>query len=113
MILEFSREQFEEWLLYCDPLDPRHPHMSRMADMAKPYIGGMDERSRDAFLEFALDFAWAARYNFNQQYESRYKLWARCLRAAALSRDKWLISVATLPGVYVKRWVLGRRLGEV
>ncbi len=104
-----GREEFERMLLVGDP---KRPHMARMAGRAQKFIGGMSDKTRDAFLEAALDFAWAHRLTYNPQYEALEMFWARSLRAAALTRDKWLVSVATLPGVYERRWVLGRLLGE-
>ena len=104
-----TRDEFEDWLLVGDK---KHPRTARMVDRAKKFIGGMGDRSRTVFLEAAMDFAWDNRYGFNPQYESPDMYWSRCLRAAALTRDKWLVDVATLPGVYEKRWVLGRMLGE-
>ena len=104
-----GREEFERMLLVGDP---KRPHMARMAGRAQKFIGGMSDKTRDAFLEAALDFAWAHRLTYNPQYEALEMFWARSLRAAALTRDKWLVSVATLPGVYERKWVLGRLLGE-
>ena len=109
MIFTENREEFERMLLVGDP---KRPHTARMAGRAQKFIGGMDSRTRDQFLETALDFAWANRHSFNTQYEALEMFWTRSLRAAALTRDKWLTSVATLPGVYEKKWVLGRLLGE-
>ena len=93
-------------------VDPKHPITAKMTGRAQKFIGGMDERTGMAFLEIAVDFAWEHRHSFNTQYESIEMFWTRCLKAAALSRDKWMVSVATMPGVYEKKWVLGRRLGE-
>ena len=92
--------------------DPKRPHTARMAGRAAKFIGGMADKTRDAFLEAALDFAWAHRVTYNPQYEALEMFWTRSLRAAALTRDKWLVSVATLPGVYERKWILGRMLGE-
>jgi hypothetical protein len=109
MIHTLTREEFEEWLLVGDK---KHPRTARMAGRAQKFIGGMTDRARTAFLEAALDFAWINRLAYNPQYERPEMFWTRALRAAALTRDRWLVSVATLPGVYEKRWVLGRMLGE-
>ena len=109
MIFSEDRETFERMLLVGDP---KRPHTARMAGRAAKFIGGMGSRTRDVFLETAMDFAWNNRHSFNTQYEALEMFWTRSLKAAALTRDKWLVSVATLPGVYEKRWVLGRMLGE-
>jgi hypothetical protein len=110
LIFTENREEFECMLLVGN--DPKRPHTARMAGRAAKFIGGMSDRTRDHFLETALDFAWTNRHSFNTQYEALEMFWTRSLRAAAMTRDKWLVSVATLPGVYEKRWVLGRVLGE-
>lgn len=104
-----NREEFEQAILVGDP---KHPHTARMAGRASRYIGGMGDRARTAFLEIALDFAWEHRHSFNLQYESLDMFWERALKAAALSRQKWLVAVATLPGVYENKWVLGTMLGK-
>ncbi len=109
LVFTEDRETFERMLLVGDP---KRPHTARMAGRAQKFIGGMADRTRDHFLEAALDFAWAHRVTYNPQYEALEMFWTRSLKAAALTRDKWLISVATLPGVYEKKWVLGRMLGE-
>ena len=109
MIYTEDRETFERMLLVGDI---KRPHTARMAGRAQKFIGGMADRTRDYFLEAALDFAWANRNSYNPQYEALEMFWTRSLKAAALTRDKWLISVATLPGVYEKKWILGRMLGE-
>src|ERR1017187_6389163 len=80
--------------------DPRHPRTARLVGRATKFIGGMDDPQRTAFLEAALDFAWEHRHTFNAQYESIEEFWSRCLHAAALTRDKWLVSWAVLPGVF-------------
>lgn len=106
-----NRDQFTQELL--NGSDPKHPHTARMAERAQRYIGGMDEPQRDAFLEAALEFAWQQRHQYNAQYEPLWKFWERCLSQAALSREKWLVSVCgPLPGTWEKRWILGRRLGR-
>ncbi len=102
-----DRETFERMLLVGDP---KRPHLARMVGHAYRFIGGMASNTRDRFLEAALDFAWNNRQSFNTQYEALEMYWTRSLEAAALTRDKWLISVATLPGVFEPKWVLGRRL---
>lgn len=105
-----NREEFDQLLLQGDPT---HPHMAMMADRAAKFIANLaDEAQRDALLEEALDFAWRNRHTFNAQYESLGMFWTRCLRAAALTREKWLVNWATMPGVFEKRWILGRRLGD-
>ena len=109
MIYTEDRETFERSLLVGDP---KRPHTARMAGRAQKFIGGMADKTRDFFLETALDFAWTNRYSYNPQYEALEMYWTRCLKGAAMTRDKWLVSVATLPGVYEKRWILGRMLGE-
>jgi len=109
MIYTEDRPTFERMLLVGDP---KRPHTARMAGRAAKFIGGMGNRTRDMFLEVALDFAWNNRHSYNPQYEALEMFWTRSLKAAALTRDKWLISVATLPGVYETKWVLGRMLGE-
>ena len=109
LIFTEDRETFERCLLVGDP---KRPHTARMAGRAAKFIGGMSDKTRDAFLEAALDFAWAHRLTFNPQYEAIEMFWTRSLRAAALTRDKWLVSVATLPGVYERKWILGKMLGE-
>lgn len=110
MIYTETREEFERMLLVGDP---RRPHTAKMADRSARFIGGMSDRMRTTFLEAALDFAWEHRLSYNPQYEALEMFWTRCLKGAALTRDKWLVDVATsLPGVYEKKWVLGRLLGE-
>ena len=104
-----NREDFDRALLVGDP---KRPHTARMAGRSAKYIGGMGDRSRTVFLEAALDFAWEHRHSFNTQYESLDMYWERALKAAALSRQKWLVNVAMLPGVFEKRWVLGTMLGK-
>ncbi len=102
-----DRETFERMLLVGNP---KHPHTARMVGHAARFIGGMSNKTRDRFLETSIDFAWANRNTYNPQYEALEMFWVRCLEATALTRDKWLVSVATLPGVFEDRWVLGRRL---
>ncbi len=109
LIFTEDRETFERCLLVGDP---KRPHTARMAGRAAKFIGGMSDKTRDAFLEAALDFAWTHRLTYNPQYEAIEMFWTRSLRGAALTRDKWLVSVATLPGVYERKWILGRMLGE-
>ena len=109
LIFTEDREAFERMLLVGDP---KRPHTARMAERAKKFMGGMADKTRDYFLETAIDFAWQNRHSYNPQYEALEMFWARSLRAAALTRDKWLVSVATLPGVYERKWVLGKILGE-
>lgn len=104
-----QREEFERILLVGDP---KHPHTARMVGRAQKYMGRMGDRTRDAFLEAAVDFAWEHRHTFNSQYESLDMFWERALKAAALTRQKWLVSVGVLPGVFEKRWVLGTMLGK-
>ena len=105
LIFTEGREEFERMLL-------TGPRKARLIDRTAKFIGGMADRTRDVFLETALDFAWEHRHSYNPQYEALEMFWTRCLKGAALTRDKWLISVATLPGVYERKWVLGRMLGE-
>ena len=110
LIYTASKNEFDQLLLVGN--DPKRPHTARMAGRAQRYIGGMSDRTRDVFLEAALQFGWDNRLSFNAQRESLDMFWERCLQGAARTRDKWLVSVAILPGVYEKRWVLGRLLGE-
>ena len=62
-----DRETFERMLLVGDP---KRPHTARMAGRAQKFIGGMSDKTRDAFLEAALDFAWTHRLTYNPQYEA-------------------------------------------
>lgn len=99
-----SREEFERMLAGQE----RHLR-SATIDFAK----GMSSKDKDAFLQIAIEAAWDHRRQFSPQ--PGYGLpqyWRRCLRYAATSREKWLIAVATLPGVFENRWVLGTRLGD-
>jgi hypothetical protein len=105
-----DRQTFEHMLLVGNL---KQPHTVRMVDRAAKFVGGMPNESGTRFLEAAVDFAWENRNSFNLQYESLEMFWTRCLEAAALTRDKWLVSVATLPGVFESRWVLGRRLVDM
>lgn len=106
-----TEDEFAQSLLNGD--DTRHPRTARMADRAKPFISRLvDESARDALLEAALTFAWANRHTFNAQYESPEMYWTRSLKAAALTRDKWLIWSAIVPGAFQKKWVLAARLGD-
>ena len=107
-----DRETFERWLIVGENDKQLGGHYARMVERANRFTAGMDSKTAVFFREEALDFAWANRHSFNLQYESKEKFWERSLRHAACTRDKWLVSVATLPGVYEKRWILGRMLGE-
>jgi len=112
MIFTEDRATFERELIVGTDEKQRTGHYRRMADRANKFTAGMAATTAAHFREEALDFAWTNRHSWNLQYESIEMFWTRCLRGAALTRDKWLVSVATLPGVFEKRWVLGRRLGE-
>ena|ERR1017187_7300489 len=91
--------------------DPRHPRTARLVGRAERFIGWLDgDAQRTAFLEEALDAAWHTRHNWNLQYNSIEEFWTSCLQIAALTRSRWLVSVATLPGVYEKRWIRGGQL---
>ena len=82
-----------------------------LCDQAGRYCGGMGNADKEAFLEIALkagDEHWAE-YPWHRSLQ---EYWERCLKYAATSRDKWHVAVATLPGVYEWRWVLGGQLGE-
>jgi hypothetical protein len=107
-----NRKEFEQLLLLGSDPKQRGGHHARMIERAQRFIGGMGDRSRTVFLEEAVEFAWQQRHTMNAQRESIDMYWERCLRHAALTRDKWLVNVGTLPGVFEKRWVLGRLLGE-
>jgi hypothetical protein len=119
LIYTEDRDTFIRDLLMTKPIPARPGHAevpshfkAPMLKRAEKFIGGMADRTRDLFLETALDFAWTNRHSFNPQYEALEMFWTRCLQGAARTRDKWLVSVAMLPGVYERRWVLGRMLGE-
>ena len=110
LIFTEDRETFERMLLVGDP---KRPHTARIAGHASRFVGGMNSKTRDRFLESAVDFAWDNRASYNPQYEALEMFWSRCLEAAALTRDKWLISIATLPGVFESKWIIGRRLIDI
>ena len=76
------------------------------------YISGLDEPQRDVFLEEFLRLAWEWRHSHNAHANQLGEYIERCLQGAARSRDRWLVSVATLPGAYEKRWILGHKLGR-
>jgi hypothetical protein len=107
MIYTEGREQFEQILA-------RHSNILR--DHTQRYIGGLNSADREALLVIAIDAAWEHRNDLPKfsptQPTPLPKFWQRCLKYAATSREKWLVSVATLPGVFEKRWTLGDRLGE-
>ena len=92
--------------------DPRHPRTARVVERLQRFIGGLDDSQRTVFLEAFLVAAWENRHSFNAQYEQLLQYVDRCAGIAALTRDRWLVSIATMPGVYERRWVLGRRLGK-
>lgn len=93
--------------------DARHPRTRKLCDILQGYIGGMDDAQRDVFIEEWLSWVWEHRHSFNPQYEGLMEFCRRGMRAAAECREKWLISVpGVLPGVWEKRWILGRRLGR-
>ncbi len=85
---------------------------NRAGRRLQPFIGGLDEPQRTVFLEAFLKAAWDNRHSFNAQYEQLGRYVDRCLGIAARSRDRWLVSIAVLPGAFEKRWVLGRLLGK-
>ena len=91
--------------------DQAHPRTARIVERLQRFIGGLDDRQRTVFLEAFLQAAWDNRHSFNAQYEQLLQYVDRCARQAACSRDRWLVSIARLPGVWEKQWVLGRRLG--
>lgn len=106
-----TRDEFIELLIIGD--DPKHPSTARQMDRAKPFISRLvDDNARNALLESAFSFAWDNRHTFNARYESKEMYWTRSLKAAALTRDKWLIWAAIVPGAFTKKWVLGARLGD-
>lgn len=104
MIYTEGREQFEQMLAEAS---------SRLRDHTARFIGGLNSNDREAFLRIAIDSAWEHREEFKPRPGySLPQYWGRCLRWAAESRDKWCVAVATLPGVFENRWVLGTRLGR-
>lgn len=87
--------------------------MHHLRDVTAEFAKGMSSSDKDAFLRIAIEAAWDHRDEFKPR--PGYGLpqyWKRCLKYAATSRDKWRVAVATLPGVFEQRWVLGARLGE-
>lgn len=100
-----NRDEFTEALLY-------NPRTARMLERSGHYVGGMDKIQKDVFFEAAVEWGWNNRHSYNAQYQRLEVFWDRCLRAAALTRDRWLISVSIGPGVFEKRWILGVRLGR-
>jgi hypothetical protein len=104
MIYTEGRDSFEAMLA---------SQMHRLRDVTAEFIGGMATVDKESFLRIAIDSAWDHRNEFKPR--PGYGLpqyWKRCLKFAATSRDKWRVAVATLPGVFEYRWVLGTRLGE-
>ena len=105
MIYTEDRDVFERQVVGWAP---------RLRDMNTRFMGGMCDADRTAFLEVAIDAAWEHRQEFKPRPGYSFpQYWLRCLKYAATSREKWLVSVGTtLPGVFEKRWVLSRMLGE-
>ena len=107
MMYTEGRETFERLLA---------EHSNVLRDHTTRYIGGLTSVDRDVFLKIAIEAAWEHRDDlptFSPIKPSPLpKFWLRCLKYAATSRDKWLVSYATLPGVFQRKWVLGTRLGE-
>lgn len=64
-------------------------HVARLCEYARPYVAALIPEDRIAFLDAALAAAWRERKMFNPQSASLYQWWERCLRSAALTRDRW------------------------
>ena len=102
-----GREQFELMLAQ---------HERALRGLNQEFLAGLSDADRTVLLQLTIDSAWDNRDTL-PSYMSKPgfglpKFWKRCLKFAATSREKWLVSVAVLPGVYEKKWVLGQRIGE-
>lgn len=97
-----DRETFERDIF-------RPPHVARMLEHAGSYVGAMTKRDKDAFLELALDHIWNNRHQIKATNDIQV-VWHDGLRAAAHSRDRWLIWPHG--SLTESKWVLGVHLGN-
>jgi DNA-directed RNA polymerase specialized sigma24 family protein len=83
-------------------------HVARLCSYAAPYVAALVPEDKEAFLETALAQAWIHREDFHPRAVSLYVWWERCLRTAALTRERWFIYDS-----HGRRTpVLGERLGR-
>lgn len=89
--------------------------MHHLRDATAEYATGLSSEDKDDFLRIAIEAAWEHRDECKAAAGPRGlpQFWRRCLKYAATSRERWLVSVGVLPGVYETRWVLGTMLGRV